>query len=223
MYCIDSDDWIGEDAVKKIISFWSLQSDKASFAGIVGLAFFKNGQIIGSRFPETRSVNLIERMTGLDAKKQGDRAIVVRTDLYKKVAPMQGFEGEKNFNPNYMNLEISREYDFLVMNECLMYKEYQETGMSGNMFKQYLNSPNSFAEIRKQYLSFEDTKLKFRIRHSIHYTSSCILARKGFYETIYGAGHPFLCTVCLPAGFLLSYYIRFRVRTNKGMKIPKEK
>ena len=36
---------------------------------------------------------------------------------------MKSFPGEKNFNPHYMHLQISKKYDFLVLNENLCYVE----------------------------------------------------------------------------------------------------
>jgi len=89
---------------------------------------------------------------------------------------MKSFPGEKNFNPHYMHLQISEEFDFLVLNENLRFVEYQTGGMSDSILKQYKNSPNSFAEIRKLYLSFPNTSCKFKFRHSIHLVSSCFLA-----------------------------------------------
>ena len=39
-----------------------------------------------------------------------------------------------------MHLEISKKYDFLVLNENLKYVDYQPGGMSNSMLKQYYNS-----------------------------------------------------------------------------------
>lgn len=223
MFNIDSDDWIAEDVIEKIVSFWIEQPDRENFAGIVGLACYEDGTIIGRKFPNQNSINFIDRFIGPDAKAYGDCAPVIRTDLFREVAPMKCFDGEKNFNPNWMILEISRKYDFLVLNERLKYVEYQSCGMSASIFKQYLNSPNSFAEIRKQYLSFEGSSLKFKIRHTIHYISSCILAKKSAYETIMGTGMPGLCILCIPAGWLLSIYIKLRVKFDLDLKVKVSK
>ena len=120
---------------------------------------------------------------------------------------MRVFPGEKNFNPHYMHLQISQDYDFLVLNENLRYVEYQVDGMSNSMLKQYRNSPNSFAEIRKLYLSFPNTPLKFRLRHSIHLVSSCILAGNGF-RAVKESPQKGLALLALPFGWGLSLYIR---------------
>lgn len=208
--CIDSDDFMPDNAVGLILDFWKKNgSDK--YAGIVGLDFDMDGNVIGDMLPDIKSVNLIGLFTGKYNIVNGDRTNVVRTELYKKYAPMKVFKGEKNFNPHYMHLQISQEYDFLVLNENLRFVDYQETGMSNSMLKQYRSSPNSFAEIRKLYLSFKDTSLKFKIKHSIHLASSCILAKKTM-SSIKDNPYKLLSVIALPFGFALSVFIR--IKTN---------
>lgn len=204
--CIDSDDFMPDNAVELILDFWKKNgSDK--YAGIVGLDFNMDGNVIGDMLPDIKSVNLIGLFTGKYNIVNGDRTNVVRTELYKKYAPMKVFKGEKNFNPHYMHLQISQEYDFLVLNENLRFVDYQETGMSNSMLKQYRSSPNSFAEIRKLYLSFKDTSLKFKIKHSIHLASSCILAKKTM-SSVKDNPYKLLSVIALPFGFALSLIVR---------------
>ena len=160
--------------------------------------------------PDVETINLIDVAAGKYSIKWGDRKLVVRTDLYKKVYPMKVFEGEKNFNPNYLHMEISREYDFLVANRNLCYVDYQLEGMSNNMLKQYFSSPNSFAELRKQHLSFPGISFRYKCKEYIHYISSCILA--GHDCGLIDRNWP-LFILLIPAGFILSCYIRFK--TNK--------
>lgn len=206
--CIDSDDFMPDNAVEEILDFWQKYGSD-EYAGIVGLDYDMQGNVLGDLLPNKKSVNLIDLLTGKYKIDNRDRTNVVRTALYKEVAPMQGFPGEKNFNPHYMHLLISQKYDFLVFNENLRFVDYQVTGMDNSMINQYKSSPNSFAEIRKLYLSFEDTSFVFKMRHSIHLVSSCILARKllfAFKETPY----PIISALALPFGFFLSIYIRVK-------------
>ena len=176
--CIDSDDFMPDNAVERILDFWQAHgSDQV--AGIVGLDYDLEGNVIGDPLPNQKTINLIDLLVGRYPIVNGDRTNVIRTELYKKYAPMKVFPGEKNFNPHYMHLQISQEYDFLVLNDNLRFVDYQPGGMSASMWKQYRNSPRSFAETRKLYLSFPNTGLKFRFRQCIHYVSSSILTRNG--------------------------------------------
>lgn len=210
MVCVDSDDYMPDDAVEKILDFWKKEGS-TQYAGIVGLDYDLEGKLIGDYLPKQKTVNLIDLLTGKYNLVNGDRTNVIRTELYKKVAPMKSFKGEKNFNPHYMHLQISKEYDFLVLNENLKYVEYQPEGMTKSMWKQYYNSPNSFAETRKLYLSFENTSFKFRYKHAIHYVSSCILAGK-FTEGIREIQQKGLVILAVIPGLLLSYIVRKKGR-----------
>ena len=206
--CIDSDDFMPDDAVEKILSFWE-EHGSDEYAGIVGLDFYLDGNVIGDPLPDQKTVNLIDLHTGKYPIVNGDRTNVVRTELYRKFAPMKVFPGEKNFNPHYMHLQISQDYDFLVLNENLRFVDYQPQGMTNSMLWQYRNSPNSFAEIRKLYLSFPNSPLKYRLRHSVHLASSCFLAGHGL-RSIKESPRKGLALLALPFGWALSVYIRTR-------------
>lgn len=209
--CVDSDDYMPDNAIELILDFWN-KNGSDEYAGITGLDFDADtDKVIGGPFPEQKSVNLISFLLGKYKGASGDKKNVVRTQLYKSVAPMKAYEGEKNFNPHCMHLEISKKYDFLVLNKNLCYVDYQPDGMTNSMLWQYYNSPNSFADIRLLYLSFEGSSLKFKIRNSIHYCSSCILAKRKKF--IRKSPHSVIAGVCLPVGYLLSKYI---VHKNKN-------
>lgn len=208
--CIDSDDWMPVDAIEKILTFWDANgSDEV--AGIVGLDFTEDGKVIGDLLPDQKTINLIDLLVGKYPIVNGDRTNVIRTALYKKYAPMKVFPGEKNFNPHYMHLQISQEYDFLVLNENLRFVEYQAGGMSNSMLKQYRNSPNSFMEIRKLYLQFTDTTVKFKYRHCVHLIAESILAGK-FWETVIASSCKPIVFLAIPVGVLFAYYIRGKTR-----------
>ena len=199
-----------DDAVEKMLALWE-QKGSDKYAGVVGLDFDLEGNVIGDPLPDQLSVNLIDLMTGKYNIHNGDRTNLVRTELYKKFAPMKVFPGEKNFNPHYMHLQISKDYDFLVLNENLRYVEYQAGGMSNSMLKQYRNSPNSFAEIRKLYLSFPNTSFKFKLKHSIHLVSSCILAGD-FRRAIKESPCKGITLLAIPFGYMLSVYVKYKTK-----------
>jgi glycosyltransferase involved in cell wall biosynthesis len=204
--CIDSDDFMPDDAVEKILNLWKSNKDE-KYAGIIGLDFSFKNEIIGKPLPNEKDVDINELM--IKGKLIGDKKLVVRTELYKKVAPMPSFNKEKNFNPNYMNILIGEEYRFLVLNENLCFVEYQKDGMTNNILNQYLNSPNSFAQIRRLYLTLGKATLIFKLRHAIHYTSSCIIAKK--IKDIYIESPNKLLTILMaPFGFLLTLYIKYK-------------
>lgn len=208
--CIDSDDYMPDNAVEIILDFWK-KNGSNEYAGIVGLDYTIDNHVIGDLLPDKKSINLIDLLIGKYHIHNGDRTNVVRTELYKKVAPMISFKGERNFSPHYMHLQISKNYDFLVLNKNLRYVEYQADGMSNSIFKQYLNSPNSFIETRKLYLSLPGISWKFKLRQSIHLVSSGIIANK-MIEVLKYIPSFGMTVLAVPCGLLLAKYIRIKAK-----------
>lgn len=210
--CVDSDDYLVDDAIETVAAFWK-QNNDGTVAGIVALDAQENGKILGDPLPKQRCVNLIDLLVGKYPIRQGDRKLVVRSDLYKSVAPQKTFPGEKNFNPHYMHLQISQSRDFLVLNKVLCIVEYQPGGMSNNMYGQYYDSPRSFAQTRRLYLSFKNTGFRFRFRQCIHYVSSCILARERRF--IQSSPAKLMTIAAIPLGFVLSRLIIIKAKRKK--------
>ena len=209
--CVDSDDYLLDDAIEKIVSFWREYGDKR-FAGIVGLDCFENGEIVGDPLPNQKTINLIDLAIGKYKLQNGDRKNIVRTELYKAVAPMKVFPEERDFNPHYMHLQISQGYDFLVFNERLCVVEYLPDGMTNSVFKSYVRSPKGYRESRLLELSFKNAPLKYKVKKTLHYISSCILSKQ---PCISASPRKFL-TVCLyPFGWLFSIYVRKKAKRGK--------
>ncbi len=174
--CIDSDDAMPVDAVDKILSTWKEQGAD-QYAGIIGLdVYMDNGKPIGGLFPEDmKECFLLDLYT----KKihRGDSKQVMRTDLMKQVAPMKGFPGEKNFNPIYMLLQVCDDYPLLVLNEPLCLVEYQEgDSMSRHIWRQYFDSPRSFAKMRLLEMRLKRSTPLNKVRSTVHYIIESLIA-----------------------------------------------
>ncbi|BCK00820.1 glycosyltransferase family 2 protein [Anaerocolumna chitinilytica] len=206
--CIDSDDFLPDNAIEIILKLWEEKKDN-QYAGIIGLDYDINDNIIGDKLPEVNSINLNYML--VNKIGCGDKKIVMRTELYKKVAPMKTFNNEKNFNPNYLNTLISEDYDFLVLNKNLCYVEYQQDGMSSNIYKQYINSPNSFAELRRLYMTIHHADIKFILKNAIHYDSSCIIS-KNYNDILSKSPRKLLTLLVFPIGIILSIYIKYKYK-----------
>lgn len=205
--CIDSDDWMPKDAIEKIVNIWNMISDK-NYVGIMGLDFYENGTCVGQEFPQNVSeMFLYEKLTKY--KTTGDKKMIHRTELLKKVAPMPIFLNEKNFNPSYMMYQLDRYGKLYVTNDCFCVVDYQPDGMSSNIFKQFKNSPNSFIATRQLYLSFPETSLVFKFKHTIHYVSSCMIAKK-FIKGLKEAKYPLLAILAIPFSIALTILVLIR-------------
>lgn len=206
--CIDSDDAMPENSVEIILRSWKeLGSER--YAGLIGLDInIDSGLIIGGYFPE----GLTEcYLLDLYTKRihRGDSKQVMRTDLMKKVAPMEGFSGEKHFNPIYMLLQVCDDYPLIIVNETLCQVEYQETdSMSRNIWRQYLESPRSFAKLRILEMGLKRNTPMNCFRSAIHYVAECLIARdqNWFNNT---PAKLITATAAIP-GVLLYFLIRYK-------------
>ena len=207
--CIDSDDFMPGDAVEKILCLWK-EKGSNKFCGIEGLDFDIHTNLpIGGYFPQgLESVYLHE----LNLKKIhfGDTKQVMRTQLMKEITPMEGFKGEKNFNPIYLLIQVCDKYPLLVLNENICTVEYQvgADSMSQGIFKQYLNSPNSFARMRLLEMTLKHNTLKDKFRSAIHYVSSCLIARDKLWFR--RSTNKLLTIFACPFGFILYFYIKYK-------------
>lgn len=214
--CIDSDDCLADNCIDFILKYWD-ENKSNDIAGIIGLDVDPQGKIIGGDLPDTKTVNPIMLLA---SKQRGDKKYVVRNDCYREVYPMPVFKGEKNFNPHYMILKMSGKYKFLVVHKPLCIVDYQADGMSANIFNQYVNSPNSFAELRRVIMDIPSTPFKYLLTTTIHYVSSSMIA--GNKQFIAESPKKFLTVLCIPFGALLTLYIKYKSDCYKLVGVKKE-
>lgn len=200
--CIDSDDWMPDDAVDIIVSYWERHRNEV-IAGFVGKDFLADGTQMGEDFPEDGIMHLVELQ--LHKKWRPDCKPVMRVDLLKLVAPQPSFKGEKNFNPYYMMLKIDQMYPFRFINNNLCFVDYQPTGMAANIYNQYFNSPNSFVELRRLYVTLKYTTLKWRLWQYVHLVAECKIAEKSPFKEA-GVNH-FCVLIAYPLGVMLYHYM----------------
>lgn len=207
--CIDSDDFMPEDAVEKITRLWTEKgSDK--YCGIEGLDVdVRTGEPIGGFFPDNLQEAYFSTLLSIHS---GDTKQVMRTELMREVAPQLGFKGEKNFNPIYMLINVMDRYPLLVHNGDLCFVEYQlgTDSMSQGIFRQYINSPRSFAKMRLQEMGLVHNSMKGRIRSAIHYVSSCLIAHDAGW--LKNSNRKLLTALVSPLGVLCFCYIKWKTR-----------
>lgn len=209
--CIDSDDFMPDDAVELILKKWDSEGS-SKYAGLVGLDYYLDSDTpIGGKLPDDMASCWLNELETRGIHR-GDMKQVMRTELMKEVAPQIGYPGEKNFNPVYMLLQVCDRLPLLVINRNLCYVDYQ-TGidsMSERIFLQYLDSPRSFAKLRRLEMTLRHISAVRRFRVAIHYVSSCIIARDRRW--LADSPKKLLTLLAAPAGYLLSRYIRHKAK-----------
>ncbi|MGV3467180.1 MAG: glycosyltransferase family 2 protein [Heyndrickxia sp.] len=202
--CIDSDDYMPEDSVEKIITFWRKYGN-SNYAGIVGLDASPNGDIIGTRLPENLKEATLTDLYG-KFKIKGDKKLVYRTELTKKTPPYPLFPNEKYCPLSYKYILIDQECPLLIMNEVLCCVEYLEDGSSMNIIHQYRRNPNGFAFFRRIAIKYAPS-FKEKFRESIHYVSSNIMIRNRKF--LMESPSKMTTFLAIPFGIALYFYIQY--------------
>jgi len=199
--CIDSDDYMTDNAVELIVEFWNANK-KNNYAGIIALDCFANGEVVGKKLPSQKEITLGEYY--YSASGYGDKKLVYRTVVIKKYPPYPVFLNEKYSPLSYKYLLVDQEYKLLIMNKKLCVVEYMEDGSSLNIFNQYRKNPKGFAEYRKTaMLCAPNYKRKFV--ECVHYVSSSIICKKKYF--LRKSPCKITTFLAIPFGFILYLYI----------------
>ncbi len=172
--CFESDDIFTPDAMAIIERTWS-QVRETNCVGFISLCKDPEGNLIGGMYPPEVETVLYREHRRI---APGDKQYVFRTEALKRVFPMQGFPGERFFDPKYKFFALDEIGPLAVTNEVFDITDYQPDGLTNTIIRQYYNSPNSFAEYRKLYMQLPDRSAVYRFKQNIHYVASCCLAGK---------------------------------------------
>lgn len=204
--CIDSDDWMPDDAVEKIVTFW-IDHGNDKYAGIVGLDYDHNGQLLGTLFNKSE----LTLKQFYEEGGKGDKKLVYRTEVIKQYPDYPIFEGEKLVGLGSKYLMIDQDYKLLTLNEPLVMVEYQLDGSSMNIWRQNWLNPKGFIYYKKLILSLNPPFIK-RLRCCIHFVSSKLIARE--YDIISDSPSKLTTFFMLPAGLFMYLVTRYKMRHN---------
>lgn len=209
--CIDSDDYLADNAVELIVNKWKKDGSE-KYAGLIGLDARFDGTVIGTGFTGECTTLSGFYMNG----GRGDKKLVYRTSVIKSVPEYPIFEGEKYVGLGYKYQLIDLKYELLTMNEIICYVDYQADGSSMNMYKQYFRNPRGFAFIRKESMKHHPS-LKRRFIEAVHYVSSSIISRNAGF--ISESPRKTITVLAMPFGGLLYLYLLFQYKRNKSMTV----
>ncbi|MCX2679171.1 glycosyltransferase family 2 protein [Galbibacter sp. EGI 63066] len=203
--CIDSDDFMPEDAVEKILGFWDSLGNKDKIAGIIGLDAYKNREVIGDQFPNYIKTSTLEDLHHKHNVK-GDKKLVYRTDVVKKYPKYPIFPDERFVPLGTLYLLIDKDYELACLNEIFCIVEYMEDGSSRNILKQYYRHPKGFQYAR--ILNIQNSNyLKVRFKNAVHLVSHSLQLKD--FTFFKKTPDKTLTFIALPIGFLLYLYVMY--------------
>ena len=206
--CIDSDDMMTPNAVESIYRNVANIETDLDFYAVVGLDAEQGGTIIGSQFPpDLKKVRFNELY--LKYNMTGDKKIVYRTEVMKKLPAYPIYEGERLVPLDYKSL-LADQFGFVKpVNEVWCLVEYQDDGSTRNMLKQYRRHPRGFAFSRISRIDYGLTQ-KEKFKNAVHLVSSSLFSND--FTTLFKTKHHLLVISAIPAGVLLNCYIRLKTK-----------
>ena len=152
----------------------------------------------------------VDVLLGLQWGDEGKGKVVdVLTPQYDVIARFQGgpnaghtleFEGEKYVGLAYKYHIVDETKELLIMNEPVCIVDYQDSGSSANMWKQYYKNPKGFAFFRKSEMKYQHGLQLFKT--CIHYVSSSIISKnKSFVKE---SPKKLMTVLAVPFGFVLT-------------------
>lgn len=180
--CLDSDDFLSEDAIHYIrLHEQEVLEDKQ----LGGIAFLKGdelGKLMGSHMPNNVRQASIKALYEQQHFK-GELALVFKTDVLKQyLFPV--FEGEKFVGESVVYDQISKGYDMLLEDHVIYLCEYRIDGYTTNVTKLYAKNPRGYIYFLNQNIQLAEG-IKEKIMATSLYTAGCwrIRYRKWFTES----------------------------------------
>ena len=207
--CIDSDDYLADDAVENILLKWKTEGS-SSYAGIIALDAKFDGSLIGTELAGATTTLTNFYMQG----GRGDKKLIYRTDIMQALPEYPTFDGEKYVGLAYKYHLADLKYKLLILNKVVCLVDYQTDGSSMNMYSQYFKNPRGFAFIRKQAM-VNHPSLKRRFIEAVHYVSSSIISKNRSF--LQESPKKILTVTAIPCGVALYMYLKYK--QNKIMQV----
>ena len=198
---IDSDDYMTDDAVEKIVNFWE-QNKEEQYAGLICLDITEDGKVIGTELPKVKSATVYDLYYRMGVK--GDTKEVYRPELIRGFhSPV--FPGEKLFSTRYKYFMVDLTHKMLIFNEPVVIVEYMPDGYTRNIIKLYKKNLNSYIFYRKFIMTYPNATLLHRYTSAIHFVAESLLSKD--LNFLRNSPKKLLTLLAFPLGILLYFFI----------------
>lgn len=205
--CIDSDDYLPENAIERILKKWK-SSPTEGIAGLIGLDAFQNGNIVGTQIPahlqKTTVTDLYQKH-----KVTGDKKLVIKTSVVKEFPLYPVFQNEKLVPLGILYVLIDQKYQWVCTNDVYCIIEYLADGSSQNILKQYQKSPKGFGYARLLEMKYA-TNFSRTFTRAMHYISSCLFQQK--WNFFHQNPQKIITLMALPFGVAFHFYLLYKLR-----------
>ncbi|MEA4866748.1 MAG: glycosyltransferase family 2 protein [Sphaerochaeta sp.] len=200
--CVDSDDYLVDDAIQVLSDSWLDVRENSSVSGIIAMRGINQDEPIGSFLPKGI---LFSPLTELYQKHgfSGDTELMFRTSILRQF-PYDVAEGEKFIPENYAYLQIDQQYTMYLVHKIIGIGGYQEDGYSKSIHKVIYKNPKSYMKVKKLSMDLAPTS-KYKFLNAINLLSAYFIVHRKQRNFSWNG---YTLAAYLP-GFLL-YMIRFK-------------
>lgn len=166
-FILDSDDYLCPNSLSKVWNTYLGVRGNDDFAGVAGLLVHSDGKVIGiTPSQDNLDCTPVEYWTYYDLSS--DKCEVLRTDVFREI-PFPEVPNEK-FCPEELEwCRISKKYKLRYSKSVLAVRDYLEGGLTANIVKIRMTSPQLAMMDYKEYLSFPETAFRTKIKNAINY------------------------------------------------------
>lgn len=200
-FCVDSDDWLPDNAVELIKQQEKRILETENIAGMIALKIYENGHVIGKPY----AVNAVNSLYKLSCEGYGgERSLVFDTRIAQKY-PFPEKTNEKFMGESVIYDRFEEKYQFLVRNYCLTVCEYQADGLSSSPRSLMLANPTGYKLYFSQRVDIVKS-LRERIPLILRYHAFNRLSKNK--EFIYQGKHKLLVKLLTP--FSIGVYLYYK-------------
>lgn len=205
--CLDSDDWLNNEAVEKIGKLYAKIKNEENLCGMLGLRFLSKGQPMQGKYIPKNIYTISEQSLRYKLGFLPEYVEIYKTNIISNYS-FPEISGEKYVPFSYIQDQLDQKYEMLVIHDELMYIEYQEDGLTKNKLNTLIKNPVGYMLFKKQILEFAPS-VRAQLIAAITYNSACLLAKKR--SKINSKKSRLLVLLTFPLG-LLDYLLRFKLK-----------
>lgn len=172
-FTVDSDDFLTDDALEKVVNWESELPKGERFCGVAGNLGTSPTETPNSIFPgKYYEGTLLDRYKNVD----GERAIIFYTEIHRKFKYPE-FPGEKFMTEAVVYNRIAEAgYKIRFYNDIIWIYEYIEDGLTKSGSSVFINNPRGFGLWLRERAKFLNYSIFKRIK--MYYTFTCDLSNQ---------------------------------------------
>ena len=164
--CVDSDDFLKENAVEEILKISDEVLSKKTLSAIVAYKGKNESELIGNTFPKGIKLSSLNDLYRKGFK--GDTSLIFKTNILKQYL-FPEIDGEKFITEDYVYSQIDEKYKMLLLPEIIIICSYLEDGYTKNALRLIMKNPKGvlmYYNLKIRLAKSIKEKVEFIVRYS---------------------------------------------------------